>query len=380
MPFPATKQGIGTVYIDVKVRGDGAQYLSEDTVTVNASARSGLDYVPFDGFIAELHKGERVLTAAEARRYKAAAAFLKSSGNGAADDGTTNAGGGSGCTLTITAPAGAAITVSNTAGKVKSKTVGANGLAVFRGLTEGKWTITISNGTETASKTVKIKADYSAEITFFSSTINIAYPAGLACTATDGVTTLTAPDTSGTWACVVPNKGTWAITAGEWSGEVVITATGQTKNVRLAKWIVKNGVVQTDIGLATQLISGRIPTVTQGTGYTTIQITSSQSTGILSNNPIDMTNVKTIIADVDITKVTVPSGVKFNGVVLISTASKAYSSVDNAKNAIVGQSGSTSTGRQKLSVDVGSTTGLLYVGFALGGIITMNLYDLRVEV
>ena len=294
--------------------------------------------------------------------------------------GITNAGGsGAGCKLTVTAPVGAAITVTNTAGKVKSKTVGANGLAVFRGLTEGKWTITISNSTETASKTVEIKEDYSAEITFFSATINIAYPAGLACTATDGVTTLTAPDTSGTWACVVPNKGTWTITAGEWSGEVDITATGQTETVRVARWIVKNGV-PTDIGLATQLISGRIPTVTQGSGYTTIQITSSQSTGILSDNPIDMTKVKTIIADVDITKVTVPSGVKFNGVVLISTANKAYSSVDNAKNAIVGQSGSTSTGRQKLSVDAGSTTGSLYVGFALGGIITMNLYDLRVEV
>lgn len=80
--------------------------------------------------------------------------------------GMTNAGGGSGCTLTITAPAGAAITVANKAGKVKSKTVGANGLAVFRGLTEGKWTITITNGTDTATKTVEIKADYQATISF----------------------------------------------------------------------------------------------------------------------------------------------------------------------------------------------------------------------
>lgn len=81
--------------------------------------------------------------------------------------GMTNAGGGgTGCTLTITAPAGAAITVSNTAGKVKSKTVGANGLVVFRGLTDGKWTITITNGTDTASKTVEIKADYQAAISF----------------------------------------------------------------------------------------------------------------------------------------------------------------------------------------------------------------------
>ena len=290
----------------------------------------------------------------------------------------TGGGGGTGCTLTITAPVGATVTVSKN-GKAKPSKVATTGTVVFKGLETGTWTLTITGGTDTATKTVEIKADYSAEITFFSSTINIAYPAGLTCTATDGVTTLNAPDTTGTWTCVVPNKGKWTITAGEWSGEVDITATGQTETVRVAKWIVKNGR-PTDIGLATQLISGRIPTVTQGSGYTTIQITSSQSTGILSDNPIDMTKVKTIIADVDITKVTVPSGVKFNGVVLISTANKAYSSVDNAKNAIVGQSGSTSTGRQKLSVDAGSTTGSLYVGFALGGIITMNLYDLRVEV
>ena len=290
----------------------------------------------------------------------------------------TGGGGGTGCTLTITAPVGATVTVSKN-GKAKPSKVATTGTVVFKGLETGTWTLTITGGTDTATKTVEIKADYSAEITFFSSTINIAYPAGLACTATDGVTTLTAPDTTGTWTCVVPNKGTWKITAGEWSGEAVITATGQTETVRVAKWIVKNGR-PTDIGLATQLISGRIPTVTQGSGYTTIQVTPSQSTGILSDSSVDMANVKTIIADVDIVKATVSSGVKFEGVVLISTANKAYSSVDNAKNAIVGQSGSTSTGRQKLSVDAGSTTGLLYVGFALGGIITMNLYDLRVEV
>lgn len=40
------------------------------TSTKNGSFKSGLDYVPFDGFIAELHKGERVLTAEEASAYR----------------------------------------------------------------------------------------------------------------------------------------------------------------------------------------------------------------------------------------------------------------------------------------------------------------------
>lgn len=37
----------------------------------DGSHRSGLDYVPFDGYMAQLHAGERVLTAAEANAYRA---------------------------------------------------------------------------------------------------------------------------------------------------------------------------------------------------------------------------------------------------------------------------------------------------------------------
>ena len=42
---------------------------------INGSHAGGLDYVPFDGYIAELHKGERVLTAKEAREYSGGANF-----------------------------------------------------------------------------------------------------------------------------------------------------------------------------------------------------------------------------------------------------------------------------------------------------------------
>lgn len=42
---------------------------------INGSHKTGLSYVPFDGYIAELHKGERVLTASEASRYNSGGDF-----------------------------------------------------------------------------------------------------------------------------------------------------------------------------------------------------------------------------------------------------------------------------------------------------------------
>ena len=41
----------------------------EDTPVIDGTHKTGLDYVPFDGYIAELHKGERILTAEENNAY-----------------------------------------------------------------------------------------------------------------------------------------------------------------------------------------------------------------------------------------------------------------------------------------------------------------------
>lgn len=77
----------------------------------------------------------------------------------------TGGGGGTGGTLTVTAPVNVTVTVSKD-GKTKTKNSGTSGVVVFKGLEAGTWTITITNGTDTATETVDIKADYQAEISF----------------------------------------------------------------------------------------------------------------------------------------------------------------------------------------------------------------------
>lgn len=151
--------------------------------------------------------------------------------------GRVNTGGGSGCILTITAVASETVTISKN-GKSKSKTADSKGVAVFRGLDTGKWTITIVRGGVPITRVVAVTADYSVAIPLFAATINITYPSGSTCTCSDGTTTLSAPDTSGTWACIVPNAGTWtaAATDGEKNASetVSINTDGQIASIELS--------------------------------------------------------------------------------------------------------------------------------------------------
>lgn len=145
--------------------------------------------------------------------------------------------GGTGGTLTVTAPANVTVTVSKD-GKTKTKNSGTSGVVVFKGLASGTWTVTITSDGKTAQKNVVVTTDYSTMIAFFAATINITYPAGSTCTCSDGTTTLSAPDTSGTWACVVPNAGTWTATSTSGtetdSKAVTITTDGQSTSVELS--------------------------------------------------------------------------------------------------------------------------------------------------
>ena len=164
---------------------------------------------------------------------------------------TNTGGGGTGGILTVTAPAGVTVTVSKD-GKSKTKTANADGVAVFKGLATGSWTLTITDGTQTATKMVDITADYNSVIAFFSATISITYPAGSICTCSDGSTTFTAPDTGGSWVCVVPNAGTWTVKATNGTSTatdtVTITEYGQNESVTLTYiiYLFKDGSFHPD--------------------------------------------------------------------------------------------------------------------------------------
>lgn len=251
--------------------------------------------------------------------------------------GRVNTGGGTGGTLTVTAPANVTVTVSKD-GKAKTKNSGTSGVVVFKGLASGTWTVTITGDGKTAQKNVVVTTDYSTVIAFFAATINITYPAGSTCTCSDGTTTLSAPDTSGTWACIVPNAGTWTVTSTSGtetdSKAVTITTDGQSISVELSyalflfkpnapsdiiagEWeIPGNGTVTAEAELTVKsvnaygnnrLLSARTKGQIDLTEYSTLQATCKASGG--SNTKLEVYSGSSAVASAaigaDLTTVTV---------------------------------------------------------------------------
>lgn len=247
------------------------------------------------------------------------------------------ASGGTGGTLTVTAPANVTVTVSKD-GKSKTKSSGTSGVVVFKGLASGTWTVTITGDGKTAQKNVVVTTDYSTVIAFFAATINITYPTGSTCTCSDGTTTLSAPDTSGTWTCTVPNAGTWTVTSTSGtetdSKAVTITTDGQSTSVELSyalflfkpnapsdiiagEWeLTGNSTVTAEAELTVKSVNNyngdrTISARTKGqidlTEYSTLQATCKASGG--SNTKLEVYSGSSVVASVaigtDLTTVTV---------------------------------------------------------------------------
>lgn len=298
--------------------------------------------------------------------------------------------GGTGATLTITAPTGATVTVSKD-GKTKTKTAGADGVAVFKGLSTGAWTVTITDGEQTAQKTVTITADYSTAITFFSATIHVTYPAGSTCTATDGTTTLTAPDTSGTWDCVVPNAGTWTVTVSEkgWTAIVAITNNGQTEDVYLdAHYLFNYGQQPYQwqprawmYGTNTIARSPNVVNNTDGSVSLTINKTASEAVGGAYElaSDIDLTAYSTLILSLDYSTTFSVSG-QSNPYLIVIDRSKTYWGNNGAAQVY----GTVVGPNQELTLDISALRGsydvaiMMYAATKAGaGSHTVNMKQLK---
>ena len=202
-------------------------------------------------------------------------------------------GGGAGGNLKVIALAGVAVTVTK-GSKVKQKVADAAGVAMFTGLETGTWTVTLPADVSPPTRTVDIDVDYVVVIAYFSATINITYPAGSTCTCSDGTTTLSAPDTSGTWACAVPNAGTWTVnsTNGDKSksADVVITANGQSESVTLLyiTYLFKDGETYDSLTGGWQ---GTVNTEKQA-----LQLTASagKTAGVWTQNKVDLTDYSSV--------------------------------------------------------------------------------------
>ncbi|MGM9585164.1 MAG: hypothetical protein ACI3V1_06425 [Faecousia sp.] len=199
----------------------------------------------------------------------------------------------------MTAPVGVTVSVTKD-GRTKTKTVGLDGVAVFKGLSTGDWTVTITDGEQTAGKIVPITADYATTITFFAATIHVTYPAGSVCTVTDGVTTITAPDTGGAWDCVVSNAGTWTVTykGSVWTS-VDITTSGQDKTVNVGCLYDAGNQYESVTGgwVGTQCVSGSTTSggkLTVNDDNLSFTNASGGSFGVATQNAIDLTGYTTL--------------------------------------------------------------------------------------
>lgn len=222
-------------------------------------------------------------------------------------------GGGSGGTLVVTSSGAGTVTVSNSAlGKSYSKSVTAGGSVTFKGLKTGEWTVTLSNGAQTATRSVTINADYSVSVAYFSATISVTYPANSTCIVTNSGGQTVASDTNTgsstkTWTATVGATGTYTVTATATDGSgksksqsVSITADGQSSSVTLnyELYIFKSG---TGSNTAWTTGGGTYSTSWNTSGTDALRQTIGGFNGyvtlayLYANNAFDVTNYTTLV-------------------------------------------------------------------------------------
>lgn len=202
-------------------------------------------------------------------------------------------------TIIVTAPTGSTVTCKM--GSTTKTASEKNGTWTFSGLDIGTWTVTATKGSSIATQDVditRLTVEY-VTITYFSATINVTYPAGSTCTCSDGTTTLTAPNTSGSWTCIVYNAGTWTATATDGdkskSADVVITTDGQTESVTLIyiTYLFKDGETYDS------LTGGWQGTVNAEKQALQLYASAGKTANAWTKSKVDMTDYSTISVKTD---------------------------------------------------------------------------------
>lgn len=265
-------------------------------------------------------------------------------------------GGGTGGTLVVTAPAGVTCTVSKD-GKTKVKTVDQYGYATFKGLDTGTWTVTISDGSQTSpARQVVVTTDYDVTMSFFSASIAVTYPEGSTCTCSDGSTTLTAPDTSGSYTFQVPNAGTWTVSCTDGSDTdsiaVTITTDGESQSVELTyKMLYYKGEEYTHKTGGWDVTNG-----SKNSDNIELRVTSTGSgspAGTATHvNPVDLTDKNSVsVHMIEAKSTTSPGSVNIK----IKNTSGSYVATTNVIT------GSNSCSDATFNVDVSALEGSYYV-------------------
>lgn len=148
--------------------------------------------------------------------------------------------------IRVTYPAGDTCTCKN--GSTTLTANASDGITVFIVPNTGTWTLTVTNGTKTATKTVSITATSrfaNVTLAYFTATLNITYPAKSTCVIKNSSGAQVASDTNTgtaakTWTATIDATGTYTITATATDGSgktksatVSITAEGQVETVEL---------------------------------------------------------------------------------------------------------------------------------------------------
>lgn len=223
----------------------------------------------------------------------------------------------------------------------------ADGNFAFK-LTKGTWTITANKNGSTSTVNAEVTGDCTVDIALFAATINVTYPAGSTCTATNGTTTLTAPDTSGTWKCVVPNAGTWRVMIGNVAGDDVnVTTNGNTYTVN-TWYLFKNG--KQFVPFTARKNGSFANNVINANGYS-----AWSSASVSTTNKISIKNCSTLVFVVQVTQ-KATSDQSPNGYYGISTENM----IEDGYR--VAAAYKTSVGTETLTVDVSKISGSYYAG------------------